>query len=517
MMKSHYEKRKDNIAHIGLSTEKIFIKKAVHLLLYVLFILSTFLIFFNFDVPGNIYGDYLFNNGKYQKSAEIFDFLSVYKPEKDIYRLKALRAYQYLPFTYSVQNKFLNAALKDDSSKEEQFATEIINNFRQTVFKSYGNNYTRECLYNGIVMRWDKNSFPLTYSVSTEHPMPRYYSEASDKAFKEWENGTNGFIKFKRVLSNADISVVFSENSIEKKLDKNMEYKAAITMPVIEQDKFLKHMKIKVLIRDYFGKIIEPEEIKIILAHEIGHALGLWGHTKDINAIMYYSRKKPYSYYSDKTVSSLNAKDINTIKLLYALSPDVSNTVEALTDKEKGISARALFEPLDENFKKFQISEDYEILSEDPADTVNYAVELTNSKQYEKSNSVLFSIFGYITDKQIRGKILSLSAFNYAKTGELQKALRNAKLAVLQNENSENYGTLAYIYYLDKEYKSAEKYYKTAISKDKTDTNAYYGLADTYIKEYSFLRARNTLQSLKRNNPDSKFDKRFKRYFFLLP
>ena len=53
--------------------------------------------------------------------------------------------------------------------------------------------------------------------------------------------------------------------------------------------------------------------------HEIGHVLGILGHSSDKKDIMYAISK------SDTKKRTLSKKDINTLKLLYRLDPDVSN------------------------------------------------------------------------------------------------------------------------------------------------------------------------------------------------
>lgn len=55
--------------------------------------------------------------------------------------------------------------------------------------------------------------------------------------------------------------------------------------------------------------VLDPKIVKIIIAHEIGHVLGL-GHSEDTSALMYYNA-------SAKTTLSLSQDDVDGITYLY--------------------------------------------------------------------------------------------------------------------------------------------------------------------------------------------------------
>jgi predicted Zn-dependent protease len=51
------------------------------------------------------------------------------------------------------------------------------------------------------------------------------------------------------------------------------------------------------------------EQVTKLVLHELGHAIGIWGHSKDPNDIMY----------THPIVSQLSSRDIKTVRRLYGL------------------------------------------------------------------------------------------------------------------------------------------------------------------------------------------------------
>lgn len=91
--------------------------------------------------------------------------------------------------------------------------------------------------------------------------------------------------------------------------------KIGLTTNIFIKNK-LTDSKIDFYIKDYRQHPHSPQVIYKTALHEIGHLLGLMGHSKNINDIMFPSITK---------TESLSERDRNTLLELYKKSPDITN------------------------------------------------------------------------------------------------------------------------------------------------------------------------------------------------
>lgn len=127
-------------------------------------------------------------------------------------------------------------------------------------------------------------------------------------AIKEWQDGSSGLVAFEIVdkPDGADILLSWS-NKIEEYYREHPMGMAELHR--INQEKY--YVEMQICLRDPItGKPLSNDQMKIVLLHEIGHAIGLWGHSKDKNDVMYYASDKLH----------LSENDISTVKTLYLYS-----------------------------------------------------------------------------------------------------------------------------------------------------------------------------------------------------
>ena len=173
--------------------------------------------------------------------------------------------------------------------------------------------YLINCLREGNVVRWAAAVMPLKvyiapfqwYEKEKQKNAQAYMNMAWD-SFQAWTRLTNGAVKFQRVLSLNESQINLIWRRVDRKSlghcktewnAKGQIYGAEISIGL--SDGLL------------FAQYNSPVEVKHTILHEIGHALGILGHSEDPTDIMYV----PHQY----GVADLTARDVRTVEWLYAL------------------------------------------------------------------------------------------------------------------------------------------------------------------------------------------------------
>ena len=193
------------------------------------------------------------------------------------------------------------------------------NNLAQAkVSETYSKNYIEACIREkGYLWRWHHTSFPLKIYIQsqTDKPLPSYFETDVKKAFQTWQNNSGGIVSFVFVNNKeqADIIVYFKNNALSKQ-------SAQVTLGQTNHrvtDNILQKPVIVNLIPYNSGTVyLSSGTIYAVALHEIGHSLGLC-HSPNPQDNM-----TPVKYLS---VGRLSKSDINTLKLLYSVIPDVSD------------------------------------------------------------------------------------------------------------------------------------------------------------------------------------------------
>lgn len=497
---------------------KKFFKISMGIIFFLIIILS--LLYFTALKYGDkilcLYADKLFEEKDYSSAYSVYDFAESYVSSNLDFEYKKTLCLSKMPLSYSVQKKLVDIVHKDDNSASEKLATDIVLNFRKKIYEKYGDSYTKEALYEGVVLRWSKNSFPIAVYVEKNNDIPLYYYEQVENSFNDWQRESENFVSFKKVNNPAmaKIIVSFNDNLGKPCGNTNSEYKAAITKPVIEKEKILKQMLINVLVKKDTGEFFSNEQIKTILTHEIGHALGLWGHSSDNKTIMYYSLDNPYDYYENRIDTSLNEKDIASLKILYTLAPDITDDSFELNKKERYLYPKMLFSPIDDYQNKI-LSKAEELLKSNPYD-LQYALSLADAYnqngKYDESIKLMIYLLDKTRDKYLLGILNYNIANNYISLKDFDNALYYAKQTLNYSNSLDNRSLIAYIKYCRGDLDSAEREFIYILGKNPSLTSASLGLADVYIKKKQYMSARKVLKYLIKLNPDIVNDKIFTPY-----
>lgn len=402
--------------------------------------------------------------GSYSKALKLFDMAADANPYDDepIY-YKALTLSK-MPPTYENQKALYEIAQLDDCEEASDFAEQILLNMRKLIDNKIGPNYIDNVLYEDQLVRWNISE-PVTYYVSGNMTVPSEYYETVRKAFRNWEMATNGEISFKEVNSskNSKINVTFVDDvTLKNSYDPS---RAGNVVPSMKDSKLLK-MDVNLKNVNSSGEKYSEDQLLALAQHEIGHALGLWGHSADENDVMFYSGDYASA---DTRLKQISQRDINTLMLVYRMIPDVID--KPLDNYNDMFYHNILTTYPGENFE-LEIQRLISQLKDDRKNIivwVDLAINYAYKKQYPRSNYIL-------------NKVLPLTANDF----------RNQHV-VLYN--------LAANYYKMKDYKTAERYLNYATNiQDDMDTQILEAFIDLRLGRENV--AKDKLKLLNKTYPD---------------
>lgn len=133
----------------------------------------------------------------------------------------------------------------------------------------------------------------------------KYYYTVME-AFREWERETSYAINFRKVNrpEYANIKVYFVDKLPTNVLGVTRNRKGYANGKIV-----LRSSEIRILEKTQSGELRSEQQIYPVILHEIGHAIGLEGHSNNKNDILYHTT----DYYKQ----SLSERDVETIKTIY--------------------------------------------------------------------------------------------------------------------------------------------------------------------------------------------------------
>ena len=203
---------------------------------------------------------------------------------------------------------------------------------------------------SGDIFIWNKRKMPIKIYFLDCNKVKGYTPEHVQKvkqAFDVWKNASKGQISYKYVndKNQANIFVSFKEKLSSN--DDSNGYMAGLAKPY-PLGNYLDKASIQfATIRTVDNKPVSLTALYNCALHEIGHSLGIYGHSSIEGDIM-------YSVTNDKdnnTLKSLSKRDINTINNLYSLGEQ-----DLMASKDK---SNKLGDKKDRLEKKIQEDLDY--------------------------------------------------------------------------------------------------------------------------------------------------------------
>lgn len=454
-----------------------------------------------------------FQSKDYKTSSELFKNAHLLRPEnKDFPYFWAL-SLSRMQVGYNEQKELYEISQMDNYAKAQIYAIKVLDFFKDKVMSKVGSNYIEEAIHDDQVLRWNLAYLPLKYYVDQTVQVPPYYLELIQKSFLEWQSQTNGMVSFVPTNSKEDAQILFSFidfNNSAPCQGQNCEYSVGNTVPISDNNQ-LKAMDVKINARNNLQKYFSPAEIYTVMIHEIGHALGIWGHSDVLSDIMYYSADQKYSMEGQKTISS---RDLNTLKLLYSLAPDVTNIELSPTQKEYFWYAPVFLTGLGKG-KDFNIEKSTTELIANPNDINSWlelAAKYSNDEQYEKSVSVLTQALQVVSDSETVAVIYYNMANSYLNLKKYPEALECASRAQQLNNDFDTRALIALIKSKNGQYVTAENEFIQLKAEQPQNIDVALNLTDLYIAKKNYFKARDTVKALISSNPDAINDPKLSAY-----
>ena len=355
------------------------------------------------------------------------------------------KAYNYLKKSYNIDKKnqdyryyYVHTMLKlkpDKSIQEDMFkiSTDTLNDsahqaaqnqvskWKYNVLKNIGNNYIEQVPSNSKILRWSK--FPVKYTIinNSGSNIPDYYFNVVKRAFSQWHSSTK-FLKFEESQNDAQIIIEY------KKLPDNVcegnvcRFVLGFTTPEFS-GKHLKKMNIILYDKNPVGNFFSENELYNTVLHEIGHALGIMGHSYNENDLMHMSAEQTNIYTQYRSsFQYLSQQDINTITLLYKLIPDITNSDNINTE---GLVYAPIILGTSEDISKRKLKEAQNYIKKAPDLAGGYIdlgvayVELGKNNEAIEAMQKAYDLAKNDTEKYL--SLFNLSLI-YMNNGNMQKA-----------------------------------------------------------------------------------------------
>jgi predicted Zn-dependent protease len=184
-----------------------------------------------------------------------------------------------------------------------------------------------------VLCRWDVKQFPLRVRVEPprfepsladefdDDKEPAAYVDAAWKALDDWQTALGGVVTFERVGGNDDADLTIRligqvgpapEEGVQVLGTTSMHEACDIRGTSVFEDRVDVEFavpEIRIYLADLHG-LLPPDQVGRNVLHEIGHALGMRGHSPIPADLMYEVAR-------DRRVDRLSREDVNSFRALY--------------------------------------------------------------------------------------------------------------------------------------------------------------------------------------------------------
>lgn len=402
------------------------------------------------------------------------EFYSSHIPKDDVsVSLNEVKIIKETP----VEQKEKTNEPKNNNINNVNFDKQVAAN-RSIINEQFPGNYIDRTLKSGELVRWNPATFPLSVYVEDDPELPDYYAKTVKKAFAQWQKVSENFITFTftDIKDYADIKCFFpkdykSENDGQRMIAGLTSFKY--------KNKMLESAQINFATYDMNDKFRSENALYSTALHEIGHALGISGHSINKEDVMY-----PVTKHEKAEISE---SDINTLKLIYSIVPDVTNKNYSDEDKNKYITTEDVLGNIDNRLNIELEATKADLNSDKNSYFAGKYFNMANI--YYKKKDYNNAIKNYEKGLSITSDKKNIEAMNmniaicYNELKNYEKALEHAQISDNIKKAPDKSSFIANMYYKLGESDKAKRLAKNIISTNPDNYNSYIVLYHVYKQE----------------------------------
>ena len=485
-------------------------------------LLIIFLLFFAFNQ--NILNAYfLYNaNNAYAQG----DFENAFKNYKNAfstnidnkkYVAKYYSTMGKLKFYPVVQKEMIKLKTKYNNQKVNDRIDSLFEKERTKIFSEFGINYIDHVSTNANIIHWNYE-FPIMVKIEM-NAVPDYYIDQIKKAFFDWSQALNGELVFKYTNDkkcDIDISFVDSISGATEQYGKKLEILGS-TIPSYSGN-ILNLVEIKFRKNDIDGSEFTENQIYNLALHEIGHALGISGHSYNREDTMYPTNNDAIWARETETLlihkKTLTDRDVNTVRLLYKIIPDITNQYYS-KDYKLGFyyPEVVLGSPEEMAQKKLKESQTYmTMISGNYISYMDLGEGYFSTKNYTEAKKAFLSALKLAKEKtEYYNAYYNLAVTSY-ESGKYDDAIEFARSAnSYDNQNKAN-EIIGFCYIKQKKYAKAQDQFEKLVKENPGNILFSYTLADIYFARFNIIKALGEMRRIKAINPKALSDDTYSRY-----
>ena len=288
----------------------------------------------------------------------------------------------------------------------------------KTIKAAVIDSYFRNICKNGKIIRWNKNSLPLSVYIEDSTGVPSYYREVVISAYQAWQRASEGLIRFEFVETpeEADMKCYF----------KNTDNKYSIGAQAFTLNGDTITSSIIVFNRvDDKGYSHDSKQLFSSALQEIGRSLGLTGKSPSIYDVMY-----PIG---TKFNTEITPRDLKTLALLYSVVPDITNNPLSNEEKANLFTKEEILSTLN-----VPVNDDTnleEVVGGDIATHLALAEQYRKRAEYLKAAQEYQTVAQMKTDRRSKSEVYYEVAVMFLDAEEYDNAKSCADIAWATDEN----------------------------------------------------------------------------------